>query len=284
MTAKESELSDALKRYTLDSAQQYRTRYLLAKLTQYVDMSYKGIKVPGPLGEYMVADIEHILPNNPEMSLRKAFADASPDAKYDECKIRLGNLTLLEKPINVVASNDFFVAKKAEYLKSKYYLTSSIAQLNTVGKDSSINRINQKLKAFSDWTAESIEERQRLLMALARDVNTFRSEEDACNRYFEAQCTIHWDKSTEIVRAGKAAAASAMDVVGSMRAVGIRYVTFQVRDCNAEHRRFMSMGVWEGASPVTLGEVARISFIRDPDGNFIEISQRASLTGPLPRD
>jgi hypothetical protein len=52
--------------------------------------------------------------------------------------------------------------------------------------------------------------------------------------------------------------------------------------CGSEHRRFMSMGVWEGAAPVTLGAVARISFIRDPDGNFIEISQRASLTGPIP--
>ena len=42
------------------------------------------------------------------------------------------------------------------------------------------------------------------------------------------------------------------------------------------------MGVWEGAASVTLGTVAQISFIRDPDGNFIEISQRASLTGPIP--
>src|SRR6204780_4946997 len=36
------------------------------------------------------------------------------------------------------------------------------------------------------------------------------------------------------------------------------------------------------APPMTLGSVARISMIRDPDGNFIEISQRASLTGPIP--
>jgi catechol 2,3-dioxygenase-like lactoylglutathione lyase family enzyme len=103
-------------------------------------------------------------------------------------------------------------------------------------------------------------------------------------RFKIGETVVSFAKDPNAVRAGKAAAASAMDVVGSMRAVGIRYVTFQVRDCNAEHRRFMSMGVWEGASPVTLGEVARISFIRDPDGNFIEISQRASLTGPLPRD
>jgi lactoylglutathione lyase len=42
------------------------------------------------------------------------------------------------------------------------------------------------------------------------------------------------------------------------------------------------MGVAEGAAPVTLGEVARIAFVRDPDGNWIEISQRSSLTGKLP--
>src|ERR1700685_1606763 len=32
-------------------------------------------------------------------------------------------------------------------------------------------------------------------------INTFRSEVDACNRYLEAQFTIHCDKSAEIVRA-----------------------------------------------------------------------------------
>jgi lactoylglutathione lyase len=68
-----------------------------------------------------------------------------------------------------------------------------------------------------------------------------------------------------------------------MRAVGMRYITVQVRDCDREHRRLTSMGVCEGAAPVTLGAVARISFVRDPDGNFIEVSQRASLTGSLPQ-
>jgi len=82
-------------------------------------------------------------------------------------------------------------------------------------------------------------------------------------------------------RAPKSPSASATDVIASMRLVGMRYITVQVRDCHSEHRRFMSMGVWEGAAPVTLGTVARISFIRDPDDNFLEISQRASLTGPI---
>jgi len=83
-------------------------------------------------------------------------------------------------------------------------------------------------------------------------------------------------------RADKAAG-SATDVMGAMRATGFRYITIQVRDCDAEHRQFLAMGVWEGAPPVTLGSVARISFIRDPDGNWIEISQRASLVGAIPK-
>ena len=75
---------------------------------------------------------------------------------------------------------------------------------------------------------------------------------------------------------------TASDAMTPMRALGIRYITIQVRDCDAEHRRLISMGVWEGTAPRSLGKVARISMIRDPDGNFIEISQRASLTGPIP--
>jgi catechol 2,3-dioxygenase-like lactoylglutathione lyase family enzyme len=84
-------------------------------------------------------------------------------------------------------------------------------------------------------------------------------------------------------RADKSASLSAMEVIASMRAVGLRYFTVQVKNSDAEHQRLLSMGVWEGAAPVTLGKVARISFIRDPDGNWIEISQRASLTGALPQ-
>lgn len=66
-----------------------------------------------------------------------------------------------------------------------------------------------------------------------------------------------------------------------LRAPGFRYITIQVWDADAEHARIVERGGREGMAPVTLGEVARISFVRDPDGNWIEISQRASLTGPV---
>jgi hypothetical protein len=170
MASKEQELTDAFRRYSLHSMQQYRTRYLLAKLAQFVDMAYKGLKTPGSLREYTVLEIEHILPTTPETALRSSFATANPNTNYDEYKNRLGNLTLLEKPINIVASNGFFLAKKNEYRKCKYYLTSSIVELTAVGQNSSITRINQKLQAFDVWSAVSIDRRQEMLMALAREV------------------------------------------------------------------------------------------------------------------
>ncbi|HPU51010.1 MAG TPA: VOC family protein [Burkholderiaceae bacterium] len=66
-----------------------------------------------------------------------------------------------------------------------------------------------------------------------------------------------------------------------MRAPGFRYTTLQVYDVLAEHAGILARGGREGAAPVKLGEVAYISFVRDPDGNWIEISQRKSLTGSL---
>jgi hypothetical protein len=114
--------------------------------------------------------MEHILPNNPEANLRQLFTTQNPNCDYDEYKVRLGNFTLLERPINIVASNGFFDEKKAEYKKCKHYLTSSIVELTAVGKDSSITRINEKLKAFTAWTAASIDDRQKMLAELVKDV------------------------------------------------------------------------------------------------------------------
>jgi lactoylglutathione lyase len=66
-----------------------------------------------------------------------------------------------------------------------------------------------------------------------------------------------------------------------LRAKGYRYFTIQVVDVDREHAKLVERGAVEAMAPTTLGETARISFIRDPDGNWIELSQRASLTGPL---
>ena len=65
------------------------------------------------------------------------------------------------------------------------------------------------------------------------------------------------------------------------QAVGWRYITLQIADIDAVHDDLRSKGVREGFAPVTLGDVARISMILDPDGNWIELSRRASIVGNL---
>ena len=67
----------------------------------------------------------------------------------------------------------------------------------------------------------------------------------------------------------------------SMQGTGWRYITFQVFKVDAEHAAVVAAGGQEALAPVTLGTTARISLVRDPDGNFIELSQRASIVGAL---
>jgi len=110
------------------------------------------------------------------------------------------------------------------------------------------------------------------------------AEKLASKRYRIGKTVLTFEADPKAHRADRSDSRSTAEVLLSMRAVGIRYMTIQVRDCDAEFLRFKSRGVWIGSAPITLGEIARICFIRDPDGNWIEISQRGSLTGPLPKD
>ena len=65
------------------------------------------------------------------------------------------------------------------------------------------------------------------------------------------------------------------------QASGWRYITLQIADIDALHDGLRCRGVREGLAPITLGDVARISMILDPDGNWIELSRRASIVGNL---
>lgn len=65
------------------------------------------------------------------------------------------------------------------------------------------------------------------------------------------------------------------------RGPGWRYITFQVFKVDEEHAAVLAKGGREALAPTTLGTTARISMVRDPDGNWIELSQRASIVGAL---
>jgi lactoylglutathione lyase len=62
---------------------------------------------------------------------------------------------------------------------------------------------------------------------------------------------------------------------------GWRYITFQVFKTDSEHARVLAHGGREATAPTTFGTTARISMVKDPAGNWFELSQRANLTGSL---
>jgi len=68
--------------------------------------------------------------------------------------------------------------------------------------------------------------------------------------------------------------ANLLEVVKAMAALGIRYVTIQVKNCDAAFKAMTAAGATVGVAPETFGNVARVAFVRDPDGNFIELAQR----------
>jgi uncharacterized protein with ParB-like and HNH nuclease domain len=151
-----------------NSVQQYRMRYILAKIAQYIDQQRLGSYIPQTLDNYITTgiEVEHILPFTPENGLREKIGE-----EYDEVKIKLGNLTLLEKSINAsIGNNDFYNHKVGEYSKSSIYLTKSISLLENVGTNTAITRINQRLKSFTDWNSSTITERQELLFDLSKSI------------------------------------------------------------------------------------------------------------------
>ncbi len=69
---------------------------------------------------------------------------------------------------------------------------------------------------------------------------------------------------------------------GGLRAKGFRYLTAQVHDVVEEHARMVAAGSDAPSAPTRLGDTAAIAFVRSPDGDWLELSQRAELTGSLP--
>lgn len=61
-----------------------------------------------------------------------------------------------------------------------------------------------------------------------------------------------------------------------------RYLTVQIFDADQACDQIVQRGGRLGKAPVTFGDVARYGFVCDPDGNWIEISARTSLTGTPP--
>lgn len=152
-------------RLGLNSMQQYRIKFILGKITAYVDALRLGKTTVEDLTGYTqtAVEIEHIMPQT-------CTDKASYDLDEEEFAVyihRLGNLTLLENSINKSIHNDNYANKSVAYKQSKFYITSSLSALVNQGQDTAINRTNLLLSAWPDWNKQAIEERQEMLYRLS---------------------------------------------------------------------------------------------------------------------
>ena len=152
-------------RLGLNSMQQYRIKFILGKITAYVDALRLGKTTVEDLTGYTqtAVEIEHIMPQT-------CTDKASYDLDEEEFAVyihRLGNLTLLENSINKSIHNDNYANKSVAYKQSKFYITSSLSALVNQGQDNAINRTNLLLSAWPDWNKQAIEERQEMLYRLS---------------------------------------------------------------------------------------------------------------------
>lgn len=169
MASRTERFDFALRELSQNLIQQYRMRYILAKLTQYIEENAWGNPAHGHLDHYVAAnvEIEHILPSNPRMDVRSSFDKID---KYDDFTGRLGNLTLLEKTINASVSNGSFAEKTPGYRQSAFLLTKSLVEKPQVGVNTQLNRAVAGLILFESWSSSTIEQRQEMLAKLARKV------------------------------------------------------------------------------------------------------------------
>ena len=155
-------------RLGLKSMQQYRIKFIMAKITAYVDVQRQGKEETGPLNRYIdySVEIEHIMPQ----TCTDIASYGMTQEEFDAYINRLGNLTLLENSINKSIHNKKYEEKKEEYKKSNFYLTRSIPELVDQGNDTAINRTNKKLHSWNIWNKASIEERQEMLYILSEEI------------------------------------------------------------------------------------------------------------------
>ncbi len=66
---------------------------------------------------------------------------------------------------------------------------------------------------------------------------------------------------------------------GHWVARGITYVTVHVERVDEVFDGLIERGAAIGETPSTIGDIARISFVCDPSGNWFEVAQRFSLAG-----
>ncbi|MCC6150686.1 MAG: DUF262 domain-containing protein [Planctomycetes bacterium] len=135
-------------RMTVDTSGQRKklAKYILAKLE--ADLSHRAVDP-----DTDPATIEHILPENPSEDWNESIAKEHWEATV----YRLGNLVLLEAPLNRNVGNETYDKKVAAYITSNYQLAKKTPEL-----------------APTEWTLALVDSRQKRMAK--RAVQLWRSD------------------------------------------------------------------------------------------------------------
>jgi hypothetical protein len=182
-----AELAERFKREFVaidgNSIKRYQLRYIVAKLTQAVDLVGFGADSEGHrwLSRYCdgaASHIEHIAPQTPGFESRAEFGDRADDPTLIWS---IGNLALAESAINHSLGNKPFSAavgayptlqplKSAVYPQSQFLLTRAISGEIKIGKNSAIDRAVASFTPFTEWNVGAVHARASMLSDLAMRV------------------------------------------------------------------------------------------------------------------
>lgn len=165
---------EALQELATSHVRQFRMKYFLAKVVQYVDILAYGREGHEALSAYLLSsnDVEHILAQGSTPAAAGEFGKSARDEDYIQC---LGNLMLLEKSVNIVASNAPYSQKCGVYPSSKFLLSRCQATLLKVGANDRITRAMKQLDPAPVWNSEAVDRRQLWFADIALDVWDIRS-------------------------------------------------------------------------------------------------------------
>jgi hypothetical protein len=163
------DFQEALEELIAWDLRKFRLRYLLAKVTQYVDIEAYGAQGRAALSHYLDTqnDIEHIMPENPDDDAVEEFGAGADD---DELINRLGNLMLLERSVNRVIKNKAYSVKALDYPSSQFLVSRCQQKLIKSGKNDQITRAMKRLNPADKWNAGAIIERQKWLAEFSLEI------------------------------------------------------------------------------------------------------------------
>lgn len=150
-------------------------RFVLWRLSQYLESLACTPLGDASISHFTKFEVEHVLPNNPSADLKAGFDKPN---EYDRYKALIGNLTLLEKPINASLGRDYFAVKQVAYGNSGLFMTKSLSKSQAVGVNTSYVKASQWLCQHTDWSSAAIEARQQDLKRLVMKMLAMESAGD----------------------------------------------------------------------------------------------------------